>query len=207
MAMMLVVAGSSYIMGSSSRVMHPPASLRCASAVLALSAADESRIHREADSFFARIDDNGDGLISFDELSDHLASLGYGSGGVDHIFDLLDINRDGEISAMELRESFVKFDDPALRVALGLGETESDAIFDAIDTNSDGEISQAELREYLERNGYPAEVLVDSVFGALDEDSDVRESALERARCGCCAAAVTAPDGLPFSPARHRVWL
>jgi Ca2+-binding EF-hand superfamily protein len=104
-------------------------------------------------------------------------------GGIDHIFALLDINSDGSISAEELRQSFVKFDDPALRMALGLGETEADDIFNSIDTNGDGEISKEELSAYLERNGWdPMSTkwgtmpLVDSLFAALDKNADARLS-------------------------------
>ena len=135
---------------------------------------DESaraRIEREADGFFRSIDDNGDGYISFTELSDHLSGLGLGKGAQEHVFDLLDVNRDGEISQSELLESFVKYDDPALRAALGLGETESDVVFRSIDANGDGKISHAELSAYLIANGYSAEI-ADTVFATLDENSD-----------------------------------
>ena len=137
-------------------------------------AVDEARIHAEADAFFDKIDDDQNGLISFIELSDHLNGLGYTPGGVDHIFDLLDVNRDGEISRAELRASFVRYDDPALRSALGLGDrstSEAEAIFVAIDANGDGQISKEELSNYLSSNGYEAEV-AESVFGALDDNGD-----------------------------------
>ena len=138
---------------------------------LAAEEVDVTRIHSEADKFFSAIDDNGDGFISFVELNEHLAKLGYEQGGIDHVFDLLDVNRDGEISQSELRESFVKYDDPALRAALGLGETEADSIFNSIDANGDGEICKEELQKFLTSKGYNADT-ADSVFSALDDNGD-----------------------------------
>jgi len=132
---------------------------------------DVERIHSEADKFFLAIDDDGDGFISFTELNEHLAELGYQQGGIDHIFDLLDVNRDGEISQAELRDSFVKYDDPALRAALGLGESEADNFFNSIDENGDGKICKAELEKFLTSKGYNADT-ADSVFSALDDNGD-----------------------------------
>jgi len=149
---------------------------RASSAVAFLSpttfdAVSESRIHGDADAFFDKVDDDGNGQISFDELTEHLTAMGFQPSGIDHIFDLLDINRDGEITREELRESFVTFDDAALRMALGLGETEADKVFNSIDTNGDGEISKEELSAHLLDNGYEQET-ADSVFEALDENGD-----------------------------------
>ena len=76
-----------------------------------------------------------------------------------------------EISCEELRESFVKYDDPALRAALGLGETEADEIFNAIDANGDGEISREELSSYLSAQGHSIET-VENVFAAFDDNDD-----------------------------------
>lgn len=144
-------------------------------------AVDEAQINSEADAFFACIDDDNNGLISFTELSEYLTTKGYTTQGIDHIFDLLDFNRDGEISKEELRESFLKFNDPALRSALGLGDrstSEADAIFNTIDTNGDGQISKEELSAYLSSKGYAADVAT-NVFGALDFDNDGTISRLE----------------------------
>jgi len=129
-------------------------------------------LHEEADAFFSSIDENGDGLISFSELSEHLSSLGYKAGAIDHVLDLLDINRDGEISPAELRESFIKYDDPALRTALGLSMAEADGVFRAIDANGDGEISRAELAAYLESNGYDGILAANTIFDMMDVNSD-----------------------------------
>ena len=128
-------------------------------------------VYAQADKFFAMIDDNGDGFISVEELSEHLEERGLTEGARDHVFDLLDVNRDGEISQSELRESFVKYDDPSLRAALGLGETEADEIFNKIDVNGDGQISREELSTYLADQGHSVET-VESVFSAFDDNGD-----------------------------------
>lgn len=135
------------------------------------SASFEERIHAQADKFFAMIDENDDGLISFEELSEHLVKAGLTEGAQSHVFDLLDVNRDGEISKVELRESFVKYDDPAIRAALGLGETEADTIFNAIDTNGDGQISREEMTKYLVAQGH-SPATIDNVFSAFDDNGD-----------------------------------
>ena len=106
-----------------------------------------------------------------EELSEHLEERGLTEGARDHVFDLLDVNRDGEISQSELRESFVKYDDPSLRAALGLGETEADEIFNKIDVNGDGQISREELSTYLADQGHSVET-VESVFSAFDDNGD-----------------------------------
>jgi len=131
----------------------------------------DARIHSDADTFFRQVDDDGDGFITFEELSAHLSEMGFQPSGIDHIFDLLDVNRDGEISQDEMRDSFVKFDDIAMRKALGLGETEADKVFNSIDANGDGSISKAELSAYLLDNGYEEET-ADSIFDVLDDDGD-----------------------------------
>ena len=51
------------------------------------------------------------------QLREHLSNEGYGSAYVDSIFELLDVNADGGISRDELRASFVRYEDPALRLA------------------------------------------------------------------------------------------
>ena len=133
------------------------------------------RITAQVNAFFNSIDDNGDGVISFEELAAHLEGQGFAQGAVEHVFDLLDINRDGEIEAEELREALVKFDDPAIRLAIGLGATEADDVFDAIDTNSDGEVTIAELTAYLELNSCATEeatVSASKIFRTLDANGD-----------------------------------
>ena len=165
----IVVCGSHALSLPSAVASH--SSSRLSTPLARLSADSEIRIHAEADAFFDTIDVDGDGIITFEELEQQLQERGYQPGGIEHIFDLLDINRDGAISQAELRTSFVKFDDPGLRTALGLGESEADAIFSSIDANGDNEISRDELRQYLTANGYSA-ATADSLFDTLDDNSD-----------------------------------
>jgi len=137
------------------------------------SSADIKRIHADADRFFDQIDVNADGAVSMSEMRSHLASVGYDEGSVDKIYALLDLNDDGELSREEMRESFVKYDDPALRLALGLGTSEADQIFDQVDVNGDGEISQAELTVHMLNTGYPnPEGTAQTIFKTLDIDGD-----------------------------------
>jgi len=152
---------------------HPASSRSALVAVAALSSSADERLAKQVDSFFESIDENSDGVISFDELEGHLHKLGFGDGAIDHIFDLLDINRDGEIEKLELRQSFAKFDDPAIRLAIGLGATGADDIFDAIDANDDGEITIDELVQYLELNSVgETSTSVQTVFKTLDANGD-----------------------------------
>ena len=140
---------------------------------VAAACAAEERTAGLVDDFFTRIDENGDGEISFEELSAHLAQLGFQPGAIEHIFDLLDVNRDGCIERSELQQSFVRFDDPAMRLAMGLGATDADDIFDAIDANSDGEISVDELADYLELNSVGDGVAsANKIFQTLDANGD-----------------------------------
>lgn len=135
--------------------------------------ASVERIHAEADAFFDSIDVNGDGAISMDEMRGGLVAVGYAPGTVDNIFNLLDLNADGELSRAELRASFVRYDDPSLRLALGLGTSEADAVFDKIDVNGDGEITEAELEDHIADTGYgnPKETAA-TIFATLDVNGD-----------------------------------
>ena len=162
-----------------------------------------ARVHAEADAFFAAVDENGDGSISSVELSDHLATVGYATQSVDRIFTLLDVNSDGSISREELRDAFVRYEDPALRLALGLGTGEADAIFEAIDANSDGELTLAELRAYLEQKGYPG-ATADTVFATLDVNADGGVSREELRDGYVRYAALRQCLGLSTKPSRHK---
>lgn len=134
---------------------------------------DIQRIQTEADRFFDSIDTNGDGVVSVPEMRSHLESTGYAEGAVDKVFALLDLDANGELDREEMRASFVKYDDPALRLALGLGTSEADQVFDAVDTNGDGAITQAELIAYMGSNGYPKPgATATTIFETLDVDGD-----------------------------------
>ena len=71
----------------------------------------------DADAVFERIDGDGDGAISNDELRAHFRERGYTDVAIDRIFATLDVDLDGEISRDELCDAFVKYS--ALRFASG----------------------------------------------------------------------------------------
>ena len=139
-------------------------------------------VKARADAWFDSIDTNGDGVISFAELSEHLTEKRFAPRSIERIFDLLDLNGDGDISKEMLRQSFVQYEDPALRLALGLGAPDADAVFDAIDTDGDGEISRGELLRYLELTATtgagPAKSAA-TLFRTLDADGNGRISRAE----------------------------
>jgi len=74
------------------------------------------------DELFDSIDTNGDGVISPEELSEHLVSTrGYSSETVSRIFRALDVApRDGKLSREEMRRSFEWYELSVLRLALGI---------------------------------------------------------------------------------------
>jgi hypothetical protein len=79
---------------------------RASSAVAFLSpttfdAVSESRIHGDADAFFDKVDDDGNGQISFDELTEHLTAMGFQPSGIDHIFDVR-VKRSNSASASHI---------------------------------------------------------------------------------------------------------
>lgn len=143
--------------------------------VLLSTRVDVSRIHAEADAFFDAVDTNGDGAVSPQEMRKHVSSIGYEPAAAERFFALLDADKSGEVSRDEVREAFLRYADPALRLALGLGTSEADSIFVAIDANGDGDVEQSELALYLSRKGYAAEAAA-TIFATLDVNGDGRIS-------------------------------
>ena len=126
----------------------------------------QRRVWLRADAFFEAIDENARGRRRVRALK---------TGAIDHIFDLLDISRDGLITKEELRQTLVTYEDPAVRMVLGLGASDADDVFDEIDVNGDGEISRAELAAYLELNSSSAAdvpACARTIFKALDVNGD-----------------------------------
>uniref|UniRef100_A0A7S0LRG3 EF-hand domain-containing protein n=1 Tax=Coccolithus braarudii TaxID=221442 RepID=A0A7S0LRG3_9EUKA len=79
-----------------------------------------AEINADADALFAAIDTDGGGTISKEELRNHLKEFSkYSFKAISKLFKLLDVNKDGQIEAQELRDAFVKYS--ALRLAIGDG--------------------------------------------------------------------------------------
>jgi len=114
-------------------------------------------IHDVADTLFNVLDRNGDEAISKEELAAHLLLARYSEEAIQAIFDLLDVNQDGQVSRNELRQAFVRH--PSLRGAPAMGSLpkskrasvheEADATFTALDQDGNGLLSLQELQEYL----------------------------------------------------------
>ena len=166
---------------------------------LALSDADQHEIEAEANEVFEVIDRNSDGLISKDELCQHLKSSEYSAEEIDLMFDSLDVNADGYVSRQEMQQAFKRFESASLRLALGLvagpsrqrrrAESASNGrlqmaseIFELIDVNGDSEISMKELRSHLAGRGYSQDT-VDTIFSLIDLNSDGVISREELCRC------------------------
>jgi len=74
-------------------------------------------VHAEADLLFDAVDINADGVLSRDELREHLlARERYSAVAVDMMFGSLDENADGELSREELRSGFLQYE--RLRAAM-----------------------------------------------------------------------------------------
>jgi len=141
-----------------------------------------ANIHDVADALFNVLDRNGDGVISEEELACHLLLARYDEEAVLKIFGLLDVNSDGQLSRVELREAFIRY--PPLLDAPGMGSQpssvrnevhmEADEVFAKVDTNGDGLLSLEELSAYLagvEGPSYSPESVA-RVFQTLDANGD-----------------------------------
>jgi len=110
---------------------------------------DEEHVEK----LFQAADTNGDGHIDFSEFSNWiLTSMGKPKNTVLHnVFDMFDTNRDGKISAQELKEAFDKIGDT--HITLQMCET----IVNKVDKNKDGVIEYKEFKKmwkrFLKKNG------------------------------------------------------
>jgi len=74
-----------------------------------------SRIQGEADALFDKIDTDRDGAVSVEEFKRYLNGLkdAWATSFID-IFSLFDLDASGELSREELREAWVKYEDPCV---------------------------------------------------------------------------------------------
>jgi Ca2+-binding EF-hand superfamily protein len=138
------------------------------------------RIHKDADTIFSVIDNNGDGSISLEELTNHMKQAGYADDAVSKIFRKLDINNDGGVSVEEFRAGLVQYS--PLRSAPGLGDynkefvkeihADADYLFSSIDTDRSGTVSVDELQEHLTRGNKYSDSAQANIFKMLDVNDD-----------------------------------
>lgn len=138
------------------------------------------RIHKDADTIFSVIDNNGDGSISLEELTNHMKQAGYADDAVSKIFRKLDINNDGGVSQEEFRAGLVQYS--PLRSAPGLGDynkefvkeihVDADYLFSSIDTDRSGTVSVEELQQHLKRGNKYSESAQANIFKMLDVNDD-----------------------------------
>ena len=135
-----------------------------------------------ADTLFNILDRNGDEEINQEELGCHLLLARFSEEQISGLFDLLDVNKDGSVSRVELREAFVRY--PVLRGAPAIGAlpksqrvavfAEADAIFSNLDRDGNDRLSLDELETHfagVEGPAYSA-AAIQKIFSALDANGD-----------------------------------
>jgi len=137
-------------------------------------------VFSEVDAIFKSIDTNQDGVISPEELSNHLVTkMGYTPEYTDYLFTSFDSDDDGEITMKEMRFAFYNFEALSMYMTFGVGGSDitsrvafqkfldrpqygedsdklvvddmADLIFEMIDTDGSGEIDRKELLAYFEK--------------------------------------------------------
>ena len=152
------------------------------SAYQALTDIQVSNIHDVADALFDILDRNGDDVITKDELAAHLLLARYTEDAVERLFAMMDVNSDGAVSRVELREAFVRY--PPLRNAPAMGSlqkekrhplhAEADAMFSALDVDDNGLLSLSELTMHLAGVEGPqySEIALGRIFNTFDTNGD-----------------------------------
>lgn len=108
--------------------------------------------HMQAEAVFDQIDTNGSGTLDFDEVLQNIRSSGVdvSEEKARHIFDDLDINKDGKVTLLEFK------------LKMGLDPTEEEQVeemqqgaeenFDKIDADGDGHLSLEEIMTNVRRD-------------------------------------------------------
>jgi Ca2+-binding EF-hand superfamily protein len=127
---------------------------------------------------FSKIDANGDGKVSKDELTQVMANASSGGSSVDDIMSALDTNGDGSISQSEFAagdKANGQMQGGPPPMMAGMGNMSSadfvKQLFSDADTNSDGTISKDELTQVM-ANASSGGSSVDDIMSALDTNGD-----------------------------------
>jgi Ca2+-binding EF-hand superfamily protein len=127
---------------------------------------------------FSKIDANGDGKISKDELTQVMVNAPKGGASVDDIFKQLDTNGDGSISQSEFAagdKANGQMQGGPPPMMAGMGNMSSadfvKQLFSDADTNGDGKISKDELTQVM-ANASSGGSSVDDIMSALDTNGD-----------------------------------
>ena len=155
---------------------------------LSLNDADAETIIAEADSIFVAIDADGNGLISREELGEHLAGREHTPEAIDRLFALLDTNEDGVISPQELRDAFGRYESANLRLSLGLPSPLAsrvsperrldpsrvklaDELFKALDADDNNALSSHDFAAHLRGTGFSPQT-ISLIFNVFDFNQD-----------------------------------
>jgi len=121
----------------------------------------------EADEIFAYVDKNSDGVISLEELRDHLmGDMGYAKEYTEYLFASIDTDSDGEITKEEMRFAFYNFEALSMYMTLGMGGS------DITNRNAFKKLARKNSSTSPEtRDKLLVDDLADLIFDIIDTDS------------------------------------
>jgi len=141
----------------------------------------------DPEEMFNKLDTNGDGKVSKDELTSAISQISEKTGSsfnVDDIFTKSDTDQDGEISKDEYMAAVKKMEaNRAKMQGMGGQQMNPQEMFKKIDTNGDGSISKDEFKTFSakmdEKTGKTTDS--DQTFDVMDTNQDGVVSADEYA--------------------------